>query len=470
MSQTAHAAPQAPTETWKILTLLSAVVFVAVVNGTMINVALPSIGAEFGASEGVYSWLVAGYSLTFGVFSAINGRLADLWGRRRLYVMGLVFVGLCSLAVAATPTLELGIALRILQGAGAAALPVLGTTIIKAVVPPQRRGRAIGVILSTVGVAASIGPFLGGLLVQMASWRIVFLVPGATLLAVPFALKLLPRSLDSSRGGSFDLLGSALMGSGIAALLYGFNVLQDQGLSLRLALVLAGGAAALGAFLLWIRRSREPLVSWEVLATPGYLRAAVLGTLTNATRFGSVVLAPIFLSELDKLEPIWIGLVLCPGAVAIALLSPRAGAMSDKHGPRRPLLISMGANLLGSLLTAPLIGASVWGVAATLGLFGLSFAFSQSPLLNTVTRMVPQEQEGSGIGFFMMIFFMGGAAGVTLVTTITELTPPMELVPGSPPEAAPFQVAMLALAALGALGVWMSLQLPTRETTSQEEP
>ncbi|MEO1272770.1 MAG: MFS transporter, partial [Myxococcota bacterium] len=218
-------------KTLQVLALLSCVVFVAVVNGTMINVALPHIGREFGASEGLYGWLVTGYSLAFGIFSAVNGRLADIWGKRRVYMMGLVALGACSIAVSVSPSLELAIALRTLQGAGAAALPVLGTTIIKTVVPPSRRGWAIGVILSTVGVAASLGPFLGGVLVQFVSWRAVFLVPGVILLLLPVAMRILPRSLDARQDTGFDVIGALLMGVGIAALVYSGSTLKDGLLS-----------------------------------------------------------------------------------------------------------------------------------------------------------------------------------------------------------------------------------------------
>ena len=135
--------------------------------------------------------------------------------------------------------------MRLFQGAGAAALPVLGTAIIKDLVSPARQGRAVGVILSTVGVAASIGPFLGGLIVQFTSWRIVFLVTGLTLLALPVAWRLLPEELNRSNGERFDWVGALLLGVGIASLLYGFELLESRSAPWKLAALLGSGAGLL---------------------------------------------------------------------------------------------------------------------------------------------------------------------------------------------------------------------------------
>src|SRR5690554_3753424 len=170
-----------------VLALLSSVVFFAVVNGNMVNVALPFIGRDFGVSEGVYGWVVTGFALTFGIFSAIHGRLADLVGLRRLYCAGILALGATSLMLAASPNIETMIVLRIFQGAGSAALPALGTMIIARIFAPHRRGAAMGLVLGAVGLAASIGPFLGGLLVELGGWRLVYGATGVVFIAAPLA-------------------------------------------------------------------------------------------------------------------------------------------------------------------------------------------------------------------------------------------------------------------------------------------
>src|SRR5690606_21918697 len=131
-----------------------------------------------------------------GIFSAVHGRVADILGMRRVYIAGIALFGVSSVLVAMSPTIEVAIALRVLQGAGSAAIPVLGSTIIARTFAPGRRGAAMGMLMGAVGVAASIGPFLGGILVQLAGWRSVFLFTTIVLLAIPPALKLLPAELD----------------------------------------------------------------------------------------------------------------------------------------------------------------------------------------------------------------------------------------------------------------------------------
>ena len=443
------------------LALLGAVVFIAVVNATMINVALPHIGRDFGVSEGTYGWLVTGYSLTFGIFNAINGRLADVFGTKRVYMIGLFMLGACSLAVAASPTVEVAVAVRILQGAGAAALPVLGASIIKTTVDPRHQGRAVGIIISTVGVAASIGPFLGGFIVELLGWRSVFLVTGVALLALPAANRLLPDSLDDVSGERFDLPGAVLLGTGVAALLYGFELVESRAPLWQLAATLLGGASLLAGFYAWIRRVPSPFVPPSIFRIPSYLAICLVGAIVNAARFSSVILASIMLDAVNGLSPVYVGAVLFPGALAIATLSSRAGAFADRNGPRAPALLGLVLLTLGALGTAAFAGGSPYAAAASLGLFGVGYACAQSPLISTINRIVPREITGAGVGLFMTLFFAGGAAGVAAAVTSIELQQgAAALLPFVPAEAARFSNTFLAAAALIALGILPASRLP----------
>mgnify|MGYP000229891940 FL=1 len=445
-----------------ILILLGTVVFIAVVNGTMINVALPHIGRDFGVSEGTYGWLVTGYTLTFGIFSAINGRLADMLGKKRLYMFGILMLGLNSLAVAASPYIELAIALRFLQGAGAAALPVLGTSIIKEIVSPQQQGKAVGYILSTVGVAASIGPFLGGVIVQFAHWRVVFMITGLVLVMFPLALKVLPESLNEVDGKNFDWVGALLLSAGIGALLYGFEMLENRAVLWMFLTTIGVGVGSLVAFGFWIMRKDNPFAHPATFKRTKYLASCVAAATTNAARFGTVVLTPIFLTEINHLEPLGVGAVLFPGAVMIALLSARAGNWADRVGARMPVVVGMIAMILGALVSAVYAGGSPIGVGVGMTLFGVGFAFTQSPLVSAVNRMLPREEAGSGVGLFMMIFFVGGAAGVAASVTAIELQPPMidglfGLTTGARGK---FTNAILMLSTLLAVGMLFAPMLP----------
>lgn len=404
-----------------VLALLGTVVFVAVVNGTMINVGLPFIGRDFGASEGTYGWIVTGYTLAFGIFNAINGRVGDIFGIKRFYLIGIAIFGTASLAVAFSPTIEFAIATRFIQGAGAAAMPVLGSTIISKIIPAEKRGWAMGIILSTVGVAASIGPFLGGIFVQFFGWRSIFVFTSLVLLCIPVGIRLLPDRLNDTEGEHFDYVGAILMGVGVATLMYGFEIIESSGFGWRLAIDFVVAFSFLGAFLVWINFKNEPFVAPALLKNARYMATAAVAFLTNATRFGTIVLVPIFLTELNRLEPIWIGAVLFPGALAIALLSTRAGTWADRVGPRIPIGLGCVFIVLGNLISAFFPGGSPVGVAVGMGLYGVGFAFIQSPSVSAASQIVAPKQAGVGMGMFMMIFFIGGATGVALSITAVEL-------------------------------------------------
>ncbi len=404
-----------------VLALLATVVFLAVVNGTMVNIALPYIGRDFAVSEGTYAWIVTGYALAFGIFNAIDGRLADVVGMKRLYMFGILIFGAGAAAVAMSPSVEIAIALRVIQGAGAAALPVLGSSIIAKLVPAQERGAAMGVILSTVGVAASIGPFLGGVLVQFAGWRFCFAFSSLALLAIPFAWRLLPAQLDETDSKSFDIVGAVLLGGGVALGMYGFEIVEHSGFGADLAYCMAGSAAIIGAFVAWIHHATEPFTAPALFRNVRYLAAASIGFLTNGTRFGTVVIVPIVLTEVHHLEPVWIGVVLFPGAVAIAVLSRVAGKLADRVGPRRPVAIGTLFIVGGNLVAAAFVGSSAVGISAGMLLYGVGFAMIQSPTVSAVSQLVPKSMTGVGMGIFMMVFFVGGAFGTALSVTTVEL-------------------------------------------------
>lgn len=454
---------ESPENTRAVLYLLGTVVFLAVVNGTMINVALPHIGESFQTSEGVYGWLVTGYALAFGIFNAIDGKLADIIGLRRMYLSGIAILGISALFLAFSPSIEFAITLRIIQGAGAAALPVMGSTIISVLIPPEKRGWAMGIILSAVGFAASIGPILGGILLEFTSWRVVFACVGLVLLAFPAAHRLLPDSLDDVDGETFDLIGALLLGGGVAMMMYGFNVVREAGFAGSFWMTTSAGIALLACFAYWIQRANDPFTAPSIFRNTQYVATCTQAFAANGTRFGTIVLIPIFLKEVNGLDPIYVGLVLFPGALAIGLLSQQAGDWADRRGPREPVIVGTTLLTLGNLTTAWFAGGSPWGVTAGMGIVGLGFAFTQTPLLSTASQVLPEEHTSSGMGLFMMILFVGGAFGVALGVTTAELQPAdVAGLFGLPFPAPTYGNAMLALSLLGTIGLSLVAFLPNQ--------
>lgn len=406
------------------LILLCGVVFVAVINGNMVKVALPFIGRDFGVTEGIYGWIVTGFVLAFGVFNAVHGRLANRIGLRRLYAFGIAVLGATSLLLALSPTVFAAIGLRIIQGAGSAALPALGTVIISRLFSPDRRGEAMGWILASVGVAASIGPFLGGLLVELGGWRAVFAATSVVLFTLPAVWRLLPESLDERTDEPFDLIGALFLGGGISALLYGFTVLERFGPGIEFAALVAAGAILLLLFAHRITRVDDPFADPEIFADIRYVASCAAALLINATRYGTIVLVPIFLIEVNRISAVAVGLVLLPGAICVAVLSPYSGRVADRMGARIPVMAGTVMIIAGNITIGLTAGAHPIGPTVGMTLYGLGFAFIQSPLVSAASQILAPRLAGTGMGIFMMIFFVGGAFGVALSVTAVELQAP----------------------------------------------
>lgn len=403
------------------LFLLCGVVFFAVVNGNMVNVALPFIGQHFDVTEGTYGWIVTGFALTFAIFSSVHGRLANRIGLRRLYAMGVAVLGGISLALSVAPSIESAIAMRIIQGAGSAALPAMGTVVISQLFSPERRGEAMGAILASVGVAASIGPFLGGLLVELGGWRLVFGATSVVLVAIPLIFRLLPASLDETFAEPFDTPGAVLLTLGASALLYSFTIVERLGPGQEFFGFLTTGLVLFG--LLWhrVNRVEHPFVDPQLFRDQRFVVNSLVAFLVNATRFGTIVLVPIFLIEVNQASPMVVGLVLLPGALFIAFLSTPAGRLADNFGARRPVVVGAVLVIAGNIVAALTAGQSILGPAIGMGLYGLGFALIQSPIVSATSQILSRRHAGPGMGVFMMIFFLGGAFGVALSVTAVEL-------------------------------------------------
>ncbi len=437
----------------------------SVATGTMVNVALPFVGQHFGVGEGTYGWVVSGYLLTFGVFSSIHGRLGDLFGIRRLYLGGVVAFAVGALASGLAPSIEALIVVRVLHGAGAAAIPALGATIISRLFPANQRGAAMGAVIATVGLASSLSPFLGGAILQWTSWRVLFLAPALGLLGIPYAWRVLPASLDEVRdGGRFDVVGAALVGLGAAALLLATNLAEDGGLDAQTLGVGGAGLALLAAFGLWTRFAPSPFVPSELLVHPRYLAIVATGALGNAGRFGSIVLVPVLLEDVYDASPFLIGAALFPGAVATTILSPIAGGLADRRGTRAGALPGSIGLLLTCLATVWLADHGVVGLAVSMTLFGAAFAFVQTPLLGAVGAVLPREHLGIGNGLYLMVFFLGGAFGVAFSLTVLASQDPSAAswLGGVAAPVGRFSNAALALALLAALPLPLLPLLPAR--------
>ncbi|HEX2183458.1 MAG TPA: MFS transporter [Rubrobacteraceae bacterium] len=400
-----------------LIAVLISAVFVSVLNSSMVNVAVPVIREDFGASEAQVGWVITGFLLMYAVGIPLYGRAADVFSLRRAFCLGLVVFGLGSLVCVLAPNLLLLVLGRIVQGIGGAAVPALASASVAKLMPPGDRGTALGLIVSSVGVGAAVGPVVGGVLQELAGWQSLFYGTLAlTLVLLPAAYYVLPDT-EPTGDRTFDVPGGILLG--LAAGLFLFGITQGQGAGFGSPTSWGSfvGAALAGAGFAWrISTAGHPFVSPDLFRNRGYVAAVVVGYFSMFANVSCLVLVPLLVSQANGLSPAATGLVLTPGAVALAILSPIAGRLSDRIGFKTLIYAGLGVMLLSVLFIsafaaggpAYLVGIGMLGV-------GTGFALTNSPNVNAAAAALPQEETGVGLGIFNGLFFLGGGTGPALV-------------------------------------------------------
>ncbi|MDF2704122.1 MAG: major facilitator superfamily 1 [Rubrobacteraceae bacterium] len=409
-----------------LLAVLTSAVFISVLNSSMVNVAIPLIREDFGASEAQVSWVITGYLLLYAVGIPLYGRASDIFSLRRAFVLGLAVFAAGSLVCILAPSLPVLVLGRVVQAMGGAAIPALATASVAKVLPPGERGTALGLIVSSVGVGAAIGPVVGGALEQVAGWHSLFYaVLFLMLILIPGAAYALPHTESAGERG-FDVPGGLLLGLAAGLFLFGITQGQVAGFgSFSSWGSFLGSALAAAGFAWRITSSEHPFVSPALFRNRGYVAAVIVGFLSmlvNVSCLVSIPLlvsqvnGPLLVSQVNGLSPGSTGLVLAPGAVALAIISPLAGRLSDRIGARRPVYAGLLVMLISVLfLSAFAAGASPVVVALGMLGVGVGFAFTNSPNVNAAAAALPEESTGVGLGIFNGLFFLGGGTGPAVV-------------------------------------------------------
>jgi len=400
--------------------LILATVLIGTLTGTlgnsMANVALPAIMDHFSVDIGQATWVVTVYILLFAVPLPVFGRLGDMYGYKRIYLVGMSVFAFAALLAALAPTFPALIAFRALQGlANAPTLPSV-MAIVAYVFPPQERGRAMGVWALVNSSAHAIGPPLSGFLTQYLGWPAMFYVniPLCVLGAI-FIWRLVPP--DTRRaGGNFDYIGAITLT--LATLTLMFNLTQGRkagwasptGVALWMIFI---GLA--GAFLIAERTARSAFVELSLFSNRPYTAATVVVSLQLFCQFGLALIMPLFLIRIQGYTSGQAGLLVFPLPIAMALVAPLAGRLTDSYGCRLSCLSGMGLVALAGLGLLPLgAGTPAWYVAAALMLIGVGMGMIQSPTAAAVTHVVAQERLGLALGLFNMFRFVGGTLGATV--------------------------------------------------------
>jgi len=360
-----------------------------------VNIALPAIGREFQMSAVLMSWVPTAYLLSAAMCLVPFGRLADIYGRKRIFSYGIGIFTLASLLLALSPSAAAFIAFRVLQGLGSAMIFGTGMAILTSVFPAAERGRVLGMNVAAVYLGLSIGPTFGGFLTQHFGWRSLFLVNVPLgLLVIFFLATKLKAEWAEARGERFDLAGSLLYSASLVALMYGLSLLP-RGMGIVLT---AAGAAGAAMFILWEMKTTSPLLDMNLFfhnATFAFsnLAALINYSATNAVTF----LMSLYLQYIKGLTPQSAGMVLVAQPLIMAIFSPLAGRISDRVEPRVVASIGMAITASGLFLFTFVDGGTSVGFILTgLVLLGFGFALFSSPNTNAVMSSIEKRSYGVG--------------------------------------------------------------------------
>ena len=438
------------------LAIVSIALFMTALDNLVVGVALPSIRADLNGSIESLEWTVNGYTLAFAVFLLTGAALGDRFGRRRMFIVGLGIFTLASAASALAPSIEALVAARAVQGFGAAIVTPLTLTLLSEAVPARQRGLALGVWAGVTGLGVAMGPLVGGAVVQGISWHWIFW------LNVPIGLALLPfavRLLTESHGPDerLDLPGLVLAGTGLLGLTFG--IVRANALGWTSATVLGAigaGLVLLTAFLAWERRTPQPMLPPRFFRSRGF-------SATNATSFamffgtfGSVFLLSQFFQIAQGLDPLEAGARTLPWTAMPMIVSPIAGILSDRIGPRPLMVAGLALQSVAifwlSQVSAP---TTPYGeLIAPLAMAGLGMALVFAPSANAVLSSVRPSEAGQASGATNAIREVGGVMGVAVLAGIFAAnggyTDPQAFTDGVT-AALPIAAAVLLVGALAAL-------------------
>lgn len=392
-------------------------------DATVVNVALPRLGADLGANFGGLQWVVNAYTLTLAAFILLGGSLGDHYGRRRIFVVGVVWFAVASALCGLAPSAELLAVGRALQGVGGALLTPGSLAIIAAAFHPDDRSRAVGWWSALGGVAGAIGPFAGGWLVEW-SWRAVFLVnlPLAAVV-VAVAARHVPESRDESAPARLDIPGSVLAAAGLGLLTYGLIAAGERGVDVIVALTIVAGAAVLAGFVVVQRRSDHPLVPLDLFTSRTFTAVNLVTFVAYAALGVFFFLLVLDLQVVAGFSPLVSGTAVLPVTALMLLLSARAGALADRVGARAMLTTGLLVATAGVLLTRR-IGPDATYLADVLPsvvVFGLGLSILVAPLTATVLASAPPGHSGVASGVNNAVARAAGLLAVAVVPVVAGL-------------------------------------------------
>ncbi len=406
---------------WWTLMAVAFGLFMIMLDNTVVNVALPSIARDLKIGISELEWIVTGYALVFAALLITGGKLADMFGRRKIFVIGLAIFSLSSLACGLAPSASFLIGARCAQGIGAALMNPATLSIITATFPAKQRGQAIGIWAGVSALALAIGPLVGGLIVDNIGWNWIFFVNVPIgVLGIVVSLLVIKESRDTSHEQSIDLPG--LLTSGLALFSLSYALIEGNSKGWASAEILGlfvAAAVFLAAFVVLEKRQRLPMLDLSLFKIPSFVGANVVALLVSLGMFGVFFFVSLYVQNVLGFSPTKSGAIFLPMTILIILIAPIAGKLSDRIGGR--WLMGGGMATLGvSLLLYQRIGlhSTFWTLLPALILGGIGMAMTMSPMTSVAMASVPVDKAGVGSGVLNSFRQVGGALGIAVMGAI----------------------------------------------------
>jgi EmrB/QacA subfamily drug resistance transporter len=414
--------PAAPNTTLVLAATITASAM-AFIDGSVVNIALPAIQHGLGADLAGMQWVSNAYLLLLGSLILVGGGLGDRIGRRRIFLAGILLFGVASVACALAPTVGVLIAARVVQGVGAALLVPQSLAIISATFPKDVRGRAIGTWAAASSIATSIGPPLGGFLIDLLSWRIAFWINvPISALAIWLTWRYVPENRDPNATGPIDWVGSAIVVAALGALTYGLTAISGSGANTAVIVVtVLLGIAGLAAFVLYERRAANPVMPLELFRSPVFTGTNIVTVFLYGALAAFLFLMPFDLQARRGLTASETGLAVLPIGIVIGVFSRMTGGLADRIGPRPfltigPFLVGLGAAGLALNL------ANIWlGVIVPVLLISAGMAIVVSPLTTAVMNAVPDSRSGAASGVNNAASRLAGVLAIAIIGAVASL-------------------------------------------------
>jgi EmrB/QacA subfamily drug resistance transporter len=409
---------------WWTLVAVSFGLFMIMLDNTVVNVSLPSMQRSLGLDLAELEWIVTGYALAFGALMLTGGKLADLFGRRLMFVIGLVIFTLASLACGLAGTAAVLIGARVVQGVGGALMNPATLSIITVAFPVQERGRAIGIWVGVSAMALAIGPLVGGIISQHIDWSWIFFINvpiGAIAIVVAFLF--IDESRDTSHEQRADIPGLITSGVGLFALTYALIEGNQHGwATARIAVALVVAVVGLVAFYFLERHQRIPMLDFSLFRDRTFAGANTVTLLSGLSTFGVFFYVSLYMQQVLHYSPTKTGATFLPMTLLIIVVAPRAGRLADQVGAKPLIVIGQLMVCAALLLYARLSESSgLFSVLVPMVLSGAGMALTGTPATTAAMASVQRDKAGIGSAVLSSARQVGGSVGIALMGAVVGI-------------------------------------------------